>query len=109
MSRSWASHSPQTRANTSVGSGEAEGSEDDATEDPIVLESGENKREADLSLGGCGSSSLRECIELLNQAKHNSPAASHSGPKLEKETGPPQVMSPNVEEDRQLQSKFLLR
>ena len=90
---------------TQVGSGEAEGSEEgvdpeyhDATEDPNVLESGENKREADLSHGGCGSSSLRECIELLNQATHNSPAASHSGPKLEKKTGPPQVMSPNVEE-----------
>ena len=41
---------------TQVGSGEAEGSEEgvdpvhhDAIEDPIVLESGENKREADLS------------------------------------------------------------
>ena len=83
---------------TQVGSGEAEGSEEgvdpeyhDATEDPNVLESGENKREADLSHGGCGSSSLRECIELLNQAARNSPAASHSGPKLEKETGPPQL------------------
>ena len=79
-----------------VGSGEAEGFEEgvdpeyhDATEDPNVLESGENKREADLSHGGCGSSSLRECIELLNQATHNSPAASHSGPMLEKTTGPP--------------------
>ena len=38
----------------------------DANEDPNVLESGENKREADLSHGGCGSSPLRECIELLN-------------------------------------------
>ena len=83
---------------TQVGSGEAEGSEEgvdteyhDATEDPIVLESGENKREADLSHGDCGSSSLRECIELLNQATHNSPAASHSGPKFEKETGPPHL------------------
>ena len=90
---------------TQVGSGEAEGSEEgvdpeyhDAIEDPNVLESEENKREADLSHGGCGSSSLRECIELLDQAVRNSPAASHSGPKLEKETGPPQVMSPNVEE-----------
>ena len=57
---------------TQVGSGETEGFEEgidleyhDAAEDPNVLEPEENTREAVLSHGGCGSSSLRECIELL--------------------------------------------
>ena len=60
---------------TQVGSGETEGFEEgtdlvyhDAAEDPNVLESEENSREAGLSHGGCGSSSLRECIELLNRS-----------------------------------------
>ena len=70
---------------TQVGSGETEGFEEgidleyhDAAEDPNVLEPEENTREAVLSHGGCGSSSLRECIELLNNP------TCHSGPKMEK-------------------------
>ena len=49
---------------------------------------------------GCGSSSLRECIELLNQTRSNSPATLHSGVKTEKLSDPLQVMSPNVEEEQ---------
>ena len=92
---------------TQVGSGETEGFEEgtdlvyhDAAEDPNVLESEENSREAVLSHGGCGSSSLRECIDLLNNPQRKSPATCHSGPKMENRSGPPQVMSPNVEESQ---------
>ena len=82
---------------TQVGSGETEGFEEgidleyhDAAEDPNVLEPEENTREAVLSHGGCGSSSLRECIELLNNPQRKSPATCHSGPKMENRSGPPQ-------------------
>ena len=92
---------------TQVGSGETEGFEEgndleyhDAAEDPNVLESEGNARDAGLSHGGCGSSSLRECIELLNSISHKSPATCHSGAKTENEAAPPQVMSPNVEESQ---------
>ena len=71
-----------------------------AAEDPNVLDSVDNKREADLSHGGCGSSSLRECIELLNNPQRNSPAPCHSRAILENESSPPQVMSPNVKESQ---------
>ena len=57
-------------------------------------------RDAGLSHGGCGSSSLRECIELLNSISHKSLATCHSGAKIENEAAPPQVMSPNVEESQ---------
>ena len=100
---------------TQVGSGETEGFEEgtdlvyhDAAEDPNVLESEENLREAGLSHGGCGSSSLRECIELLNSSSHKSPATCHSGPKMENRSGPPQVMSQMWKKVRQLQNRFLL-
>ena len=46
--------------------------------------------------GGIGSSSLKECIELLNATVRNSPAPLDSGISLET-TDPPQVMSPNRE------------
>ena len=82
---------------TQVSSGETEGFEGgndlvyhDAAEDPNILESEENSRDAGLSHGGCGSSSLRECIELLNSTSHKSPATCHSGPKIENRSGPPQ-------------------
>ena len=82
---------------TQVGSGETEGFEEgidleyhNAAEDPNVLEPEENTREAVLSHGGCGSSSLRECIELLNNQQRKSPATCHSGPKMENRSGPPQ-------------------
>ena len=90
---------------TQVGSEEAEGFDEgldleyhDATEDLNVLQPEEHKRESVPSHGGCGSSSLRECIELLNNPERKAPATCHSGPKMEKKSGPPQVMSPNVEE-----------
>ena len=52
------------------------------------------------SHGGCGSSSLCECIELLNQTRSNSSVSPHSGVKTEKSSDPLQVMSPNVEEEQ---------
>ena len=55
----------------------------DATEDPRVPEPVESTRKSVLSHGGCGSSSLRECIELLNNAEHNALATLHSGVKME--------------------------
>ena len=84
---------------TQVGSGETEGFEEgndlvyhDAAEDPNVLESEENSRDVGLSHGGCGSSSLRECIELLNSTSRKSPATCHSGPKIENRSGPPHII-----------------
>ena len=81
---------------TRVGSGEAEGFDEgldleyhDAAEDPNVLEVGENTQESVLPHGGCGSSSLRECIELLNNTERRAPATCHSGPKMENRSGPP--------------------
>ena len=46
--------------------------------------------------GGYGSSSLKECIKLLETAKSNTPAPLDSG--VGKSTDPPQVMSPNMED-----------
>ena len=92
---------------TQVSSGETEGFEEgadlvyhDAAEDPSVLEPEDNMREAVLSHGGCGSSSLRECIELLSNPQRKSPATCHSGPNMENRSGPSQVMSPNVKESQ---------
>ena len=51
-----------------------------------------------LSHGGCGSSSLRECIELLSNTERNAPATLHSRVNKEKTSDPQQVMSPSVEE-----------
>ena len=39
----------------------------DATDDPRLLEPMESMRKSVLSHGGCGSSSLPSCIELLNK------------------------------------------
>ena len=73
----------------------------DASEDPNVLEPVSVKRESGLSHGGCGSSSLRECIELLANTERNAPATLHSGgANKESKSGQPQVMSPNVEESQ---------
>ena len=47
--------------------------------------------------GGYGSSSLKECIELLNAAVESAPAPLDSGVG-HKSTDPPQVMSPNMED-----------
>ena len=91
---------------TLVESGDAEGFEEgldleyrDATEDPGVSEPVDPTREPVLSHGGCGSSSLRECIELYN-TERSAPAALHSGVKIEKNPNLRQVMSPNVEESQ---------
>ena len=46
------------------------------------------------SHGGFGSSSLQECLDILNQARSDTPAPCHS-----RVMSPPQVLSPNVEED----------
>ena len=92
---------------TQVDSGETEGPDEgldleyhDATEDPNVLEPVEPMRAPVLSHGGCGSSSLREYIELLNNTERNAPATCHSGAKMENRSGPRQVMSPNVKESQ---------
>ena len=63
----------------------------DATEDPNVLEPGDVKRESGLSHGGCGSSSLRECIELLTNTERSAPATLHSGANKDSKSGPPQL------------------
>ena len=52
------------------------------------------------SHGGYGSSSLQECLHLLNQARSNSPAPCHSRVEIDKTSNPLQVMSPNVEEEQ---------
>ena len=62
----------------------------DATEDPNVLEPADVKREPGLSHGDCGSSSLRECIELLTSTERNAPATLHSGANMDNKSGPPQ-------------------
>ena len=46
--------------------------------------------------GGYGSSSLKECIELLNATSNHTPAPLDSGVG-QKSTDPPQVMSPSME------------
>ena len=51
------------------------------------------------SHGGYGSASLQECLNMLNQARSNSPAPCHSGVDIDAKSDPPQVMSPNVEEE----------
>ena len=83
---------------TQVGSGKTKGFEDgtdlvyhDAAEDPNVLEVDEHTHETVLSHGGCGSSSLRECIELLNNPQRKSPATCHSGANMENRSGPRQL------------------
>ena len=57
-------------------------------------------REPGVHHRGCGSSSLRECIELLNNTIRNAPATLHSGIEDDELIGPQQVMSPNVEESQ---------
>ena len=57
----------------------------DATENPVANEPGGVAEEPAPSHGGCGSSSLRECIELLNNTIRKASATCHSGVKLERE------------------------
>ena len=61
----------------------------DATEEPQDIERPDPAHMPRFSHGGCGSSSLRECIELLNHTRGNSPATLHSGVKTEKKSDPP--------------------
>ena len=72
----------------------------DATEDPPDSDKPVREQEPSFSHRSCGSSSLRECLELLSQTRSNSPATLHSGVKTEKMSDPLQVMSPNVEEEQ---------
>ena len=65
----------------------------DATEDPSVLEPVEPMQKSVLSHGGCGSSSLRECIELLNNTERNAPATLDSRVKMENTSDPLQKHS----------------
>ena len=44
------------------------------------------------SHGGYGSSSLQECLNLLNQARSNSPAPCHSRVEIGKTPNPPQSL-----------------
>ena len=46
----------------------------DAAEEPADISKPEPEHMSYFSHGGCGSSSLRECLELLNQTRSNSPA-----------------------------------
>ena len=50
----------------------------DASENPSVPEPSDSMPKSVLSHGCCGSSSLRECIELLNNTERNAPATLHS-------------------------------
>ena len=54
--------------------------------------------------GGFGSATLRECLDRINQDRTDAPAARHSRVDTEKIPDPPQVMSPNVEEDQTRES-----
>ena len=66
----------------------------DASENPSVPEPSDSVPKSVFSHGGGGSSSLRECIELLNNTERNAPATLHSRVKKEKTSDP----QPNVEE-----------
>ena len=92
---------------TRVGTKEAEGFDEeldtseyhDAAEEPIRKEETDVPQLELRSMGfqgGYGSSSLKECIELLNATSNITPAPLDSGVG-QKSTDPPQVMSPNME------------
>ena len=61
----------------------------DAAEEPHDTNRLEPERAPCFSHGGCGSSSLHECLELLNQASSNSPAPCHSRVTTGKIPDPP--------------------
>ena len=96
---------------TKVGTKEAEGFDEDldsteyhdandATEDLTRKDETECIVPQQRSMGfqgGYGSSSLKECIELLNATVESAPAPLDSGVG-QKPTDPPQVMSPNMED-----------
>ena len=60
----------------------------DASENPSVPEASDFMHKSVLSHGGCGSSSLRECIELLNNTECTGPPTLHSRVKKEKTPDP---------------------
>ena len=60
----------------------------DATESPHDSEKPDQGHVTCSSHGVYGSSSLRECLDLLNQAKSNSPATLHCGVKTDKSSNP---------------------
>ena len=62
----------------------------DVAEEPTNQDSPGLRHVADFSHGGCGSSSLRECLNLLDYNKRNSPAPCHSGVTDEKNSDPQQ-------------------
>ena len=62
----------------------------DASENPSIPESPKLVPKHDFSHGGCGSSSLRECIELLNNTERNTLADLHSRVKKEHASDPRQ-------------------
>ena len=70
----------------------------DASENLPSNEMPEQPQIADLDHGGCGNSSLRECIELLNNTMRKAPATLHFGIENEDSVDPQQVMSPSVEQ-----------
>ena len=94
---------------TRVGTREAEGFDEDldsteyhdandTTEEPIRKEETETDSQVPKSTGlqgGYGSSSLKECIELLDTTNRIAPAPLDSG--VGDSADPPQVMSPNME------------
>ena len=65
----------------------------DTLENPQIPGTPEPTHMPSFSHGDCGSSSLRECIELLNNTKRNTPATLHSGVKDEKTSDPQQEMA----------------
>ena len=83
---------------TKVGTKEAEGFEEDldtteyhdATEEPVRKEETDDKLRSMGFQGGYGSSSLKECIELLNAAPNYTPAPLDSGVG-QKPTDPSQI------------------
>ena len=94
---------------TRVGTREAEGFDEDLdsteyhdandnTEEPIRKEETDVDTQTPKSTGfqgGYGSSSLKECIELLSATSRVTPAPLDSG--IGDSAGPPQVMSPSME------------
>ena len=53
----------------------------DASENPQIPGTPEPTHMPSFSHGGCGNSSLRECVELMNNTRRNAPATLHSGVK----------------------------
>ena len=72
----------------------------DAAEEPADTDKPEPEHMSCFSHGVCGSSSSRECLDLLSQTMSNSPAPCYSRVKIGKTSDALQVMSPSVEEEQ---------